>query len=660
MPNTRLLQSALGGRRRAGLRCRLTALALLALLLAAGASVVLAARGLVEKVEATTGADTLRVEVTTSAPATPDFAVFPLREPDRLVVDLPEFVWKPGLTAHLPSANAAVQQIRVGQFSPEPPVTRIVFDLTPPARPLRYRAVSSTASGSLELELSPQPQDAGDDRGGWRVVPGKAAPPPAGAGRAQAHAAEAPAPAAEPRAVAAVVAPVASADALAEPAVKPVARPAVRQSPQPQRDPWSLHAVRVAAALALLVFTGLAAVWARRRLQRVSGRPHPLEADPHPAAVAAQSTTPSADGDKGDLVNCRVVDGYLVLAPEGGASALPSAPQESRRVRVEQGTLQLDFSGANLPPSPLSDDAGPDAATRAADLIASLSDDSIAVRRAAEEGLLELASSGGSAELARYLHSDDPKVRSLAAGILGEAAAIGSLPEIARLVDDPDPLVRRCVMYAFARFGEAAADRVSLVQRLLADADSSVRAGAIEALAALLPRSRQAAEEIARLTGHDEPIVRQAAAAASFAYALRGVADPLIGLLADFSRRPQALELLQQADDVVLWRLHLAARSSTEPGAQAALDTLSYVMSTRWSADDFREEIESPDSEARLTGLEALSMIGGPEAARLVRRVAQQDPLPEVRARAEAILAHWREQSETASVRAPEDARAAS
>jgi HEAT repeat protein len=336
-----------------------------------------------------------------------------------------------------------------------------------------------------------------------------------------------------------------------------------------------------------------------------------------------------------------VVDGYLVLAPEGGAEAAGSAPSGLHRVRVEQGALELDFPGAEAVSPPPGTEARLDVGAQAADLIACLTDDSIAARRAAAEGLLDLAAAGQSAALLPYLQNGDPKVRSLVAGVLGEAGAVDRLPEIARLAEDPDPTVRACVMYAFARFGEKAAGCIDQVRRRLSDADSSARAGAVEALAAVLPRSEGAAEEAVNLTADPEPIVRQAASSATFAFALRGVAGPLMELLGDFSRRAQALEVLQQADDAVLWRLLVAFRNSSSGSAQAALDILSYVMSRRWTADDFREELESPDAEARLAGLEGLSMVGGPEAASLVRRLADGDPSPEVRRRAAEVLAQW-------------------
>ena len=93
---------------------------------------------LVESVDAATSAEELEVQVVTTALRTPWFTVFPLREPDRLVMDLPGFLWKPGLTAHLPSVHPEVEGIRIGQFSDDPLIARIIFDLTVPAQDLRY------------------------------------------------------------------------------------------------------------------------------------------------------------------------------------------------------------------------------------------------------------------------------------------------------------------------------------------------------------------------------------------------------------------------------------------------------------------------------------------------------------------------------------------
>jgi HEAT repeat protein len=332
-----------------------------------------------------------------------------------------------------------------------------------------------------------------------------------------------------------------------------------------------------------------------------------------------------------------VVDGYLVLAPEERSEEL-SGP---RRVKVAEGTLDLDFGSEEVQPAGAEAAPALDVTARAADLVASLGDDSVAVRRAAAEGLLELAAGGQASALLPYLDSADPRVRSLVAGVLGDAVAVDCLAAVARLSEDPDASVRACVMYAFARFGEGAAGCADQVRARLSDPDQSVRAGAVEALAALFPRSEETAQQLLALTEDREPLVRQAGASATFAFALRGIAEPVIALLADFTRRAQALELLQQADDSVLWRLLAAARNSASTSAQAALDTLSYVMSKRWTADDFREELESPDAEARLAGLEGLAMIGGPEAVRLVRRAAEMDASPAVRKRAAEVLSTW-------------------
>jgi HEAT repeat protein len=629
----------------------------------------------VNKVQAATGSDGLQVDVTTTSPAAPIFSLFSLREPDRLVVDLPDYLWKPGLTAHLPSASPAVQQVRVGQFSAKPPITRVVFDLTPPVRSLRYRAVSSTADGNLRFELSEQLSAAEEGRS-WQPIPA----PASSLSRPRTQPARQQAPRESKRETAELSGGAAVSEGAATavgtgPAAVAEGVVTAPRPPQPVRtEPpvrlgrtsdqrtagadWSGGALRVAGAAALIVLTALFAVWARRRLQSVPQRKRAPAAKNAVEQVTPTVSEPTAETgapsvEDSDLLRCRVVDGYLVLAPEDRAEELSG----SRRVRVKQGTLDLDFLSAEAPPAGGDTASAPalpalrevegsaveglEVATRAADLVASLKDDGVTVRRAAAEGLLELAAGGHAAALLPYLDSADPKVRSLVAGVLGDAAAVDCLAAIARLADDSDPSVRACVMYAFARFGESAAGYADRVRAAIFDPDQSVRAGAVEALAALLPRSEETAQQVLALTEDAEPLVRQAAASATFAVALRGVAEPLMALLADFPRRAQALELLQQADDAVLWRLLAAARNSTATSAQAALDALSYVMSRRWTADDFREELDSPDAEARLASLEGLAMIGGREAVSLVRRVARADASPAVRRRAAEVLAQW-------------------
>jgi len=659
-------------RRSVPLLSRLLLPMLAAAVLLIGASLGRASSGaarFVEKVEATSGNDGVQIEVTTTSAAAPTFSVFPLREPNRLVMDIPDFLWKPGLTAHLPSANPAVEQVRVGQVSLNPPVTRVVFDLAAPTRLLRYRAASSTADGNLRVELSEQPS-AVQDSGGWlsiRSAPARPAGAPVTLARARPSSrAGAPLPAqqakpARPVSPALATLALGSATAAGEqrapaPGIEsaPNHRPAVvppspsvastRPIAQPSLPPvWDDPAIRAALALALLAFTGILAIWMRRRFQKVSERRAStagLAADGETPTAPEPETAPATDTQQADLLRCKVVDGYLVLAPQGGAGETHALPGTAR-AKVERGTLDLDFSGAKAQQPQHSADDAPVAATQAADLVASLADQTTAVRRAAAQGLLEIAAAGHCSALLPYLQSSDPKVRSVVAGVLGDAGAVDCLPDVARLAGDPDASVRACVMYAFAQYGESAAAYAGSVRSRLSDPESGVRAGAIEALATLSPRSEDAAGEVIQFTADPDPLVRQAAASATFGFAVRGVAGPLIDLLGDFTRRAQALEVLQQADDAVLWRLLVACRTSASASAQAAIDTLSYVMSRRWTADDFKEEIESSDSETRLTGIEGLSMVGGPEAMSHIRRLAEADSSPEVRRRASEILSQW-------------------
>ncbi len=652
----------------------------------------------VENIEAASGADGLTLHVTTNLATAPMFSVLPLRDPDRLVMDLPDFAWKPGRTAHLPSAIPAIQGIRVGQMSADPLVTRVVFDLTTPPMPFRYRAVSSTADGSLHIEFSEQA--GASDIEGWRTLVGRRTSnmehrTPAGGtdtvapAKVQATAPEPPgklndtqiqqvaSSSAAPLQVEAnrtAIKPGASNTDPAttaamssippDPDVAPLQagtsdsstvsskRQVAMQSTPASGSVWDDPVLRGAVAFAVIIIAGLAAVWTRHWLlvRSVEGSE---ERTTEEKVVSHQHTAQTHDTSvTTNAVKCKIVDGYLVLATENVEALANATASGIARAHIEQGTLDLTLDTGEAQSIVESESAespkikgpnsrecdGPDVVTRISDLVRSLTDENMSVRRAAAEGILEIAATGHYLEIAPYLDHADARVRSVAAGILGEAGAVACLPAIAHLIEDPDPTVRACVMYSFAQFGENAARYSDRVRSRLCDADSAVRSGAVEALAAFSPTSQETAEDLVHLTDDPDPLVRQAATTATLAFAFRGLAGPLVELLADFSRRPQALEILQQADDAALWRLLVAVRSSKSGSAQAAMDTLTYVMSRRWTADDFREEIESSDPEARLTAVEGLSMVGGAEAMRCIRSLAQTDPDARVRTRASEVL----------------------
>ena len=634
----------------------------------------------VESVEAATGTDDLEVQVVTTAFRTPWFTIFPLREPDRLVMDLPGFLWKPGITAHLPSAHPEVEGVRIGQFSDDPLITRIVFDLTVPAQDLRYRTVSTTESGRLRVQVSDQAEIASAAE--WTTPapaqprPKEQAPHVAKPASSVSASAAANASPAKAKPVSATVAPSAPepqasapAPALETSAVEegPLGQPetsaapasaaerasesadagATAQSPAPPLTVAQSagvspgrHLVWILAAVGCLLAVGLLALWLRRRSRADEGE---LAAFGEVDREAPAAESAGAGGEHTDVVKCKIVDGYLVLAPEGNGRALSDLSPESRREAKVRGSVELTVgavrSEADEPKGETPD--GP--ATQAKTLIGALSDESVAVRKAAAQGLWELAGQGHVDVLLPYLKSEDSRIRLVVAGVLGEAGAASCAGALAEIAADPDPSVRASVLYAFAQLGDKAKDHCDAVRSRLSDAEGSVRARAVEALAAMNPKSEKVAGEVLALTGDGDPSVREAAVSAAFGFVSRGVSGAMIELLADPTRRSQAFELLQQGDEAALRRLLIAARNAPPQSGERALGTISYVVSRRWTVDDFAGELASSDPEDRMAAVEGLAMVGGDEAARELARLARNDSSPQIRKRAAEIVGQWTE-----------------
>src|SRR3954465_7026884 len=96
------------------------------LLLAMGASA--AAQLSVRKISVSSN-DPFELRIQTSARVTPQSQI--VSSPERLVIDIPNAVPGSGLRG-LAVRQAGVRGVRVGLFSQNPPVTRIVVDLSEP------------------------------------------------------------------------------------------------------------------------------------------------------------------------------------------------------------------------------------------------------------------------------------------------------------------------------------------------------------------------------------------------------------------------------------------------------------------------------------------------------------------------------------------------
>jgi HEAT repeat protein len=514
-------------------------------------------------------------------------------------MDLPGSRWSRGLTTVLPVASAEVRQVRVGQFSEAPPVTRVVFDLSVPAREVTYETVAATGQGRLRVRV----QEAGPGQGvtqasGVPLVKPKTGP----AAHPAAASLAAPAPkAAEPEAPlteqsevgAATTGPVAAAEE------QPIAAPrrpqpaATRPSVELPREEADANAngllggglSRYALTGVIIVLAWAAAAWARRRFHReVGGLSQPV-AMPAPEPVREEG-----------MLHCKVVDGYLVLAPEkgqqGSATLAPGTTVEAR------GDLTVAITVAEEAPA------------------------------LPEEMLVSPA----------------PAVTAPTRGA-----------SLAAMTHDSDASARANALQALGQLGEAAAEYDEDILERVDDSDPTVRARAIEALVAVSPESEQAARLMVQLLADREPLVRQAACLGAVTLAGRGLAEPMVELLADLTRRSQALELLQLADEPTLRNLLTAARNADPEVGEPAMETLSYVMSTRWTVADFAQELSSSEAEVRMAGVEGLSIVGGVEAMRELQRLVRSDPSPEVKARAAQVLAVLEEEQRVGSAAGRED-----
>ncbi len=591
----------------------------------------------VEAVETETADEQLEVRVSTTSPSLPAFSAFPLREPDRLVMDFPDYLWRPGYTGHLKSGHPQVEGVRVGQLSKEPPITRVVFDLRVPAEQVKYEALSGAGDGELRIYVPGR--KAGKPAPAWAGKPatrpakprptagpskppkegpslGVAASPPVVSGTGQGAAAE-PTPRPADLGVAAASAPDG-------------------ETPSPAKAwmSWKGYLLRALAAVALIIAIGALAFWLRNRF-RTSQSTEPI------ASLGA-----IASGRSGGMLRCRIIDGYLVLAPEAMTGMEAMARQEAR-VEGSVEVIPTEESAEAEKESEVEEEPrAADAATRAAELVRSLAGDSGDVRKKATRDLVELVKNDRADVLLPYLKSAEARVRVVVAGVLGEAGAANCASALADIADDSDPSVRAAALYALAQLGPAASEHVAALRKRLCDEESSVRARAIEALAVLAPHDEGAARQVVELAGDADPAVRQAAASASFAFARNGVTEPLLGLLADISRRAQALELLQQADEAIIKQLLVDANKTSSETSDAAVGTLAYVISARFAPADFRDDLQSLDADVRMAGLHGLAIVGGDELRKDVLELSRNDPSPEVRATAGQVLIYWEELAE--------------
>jgi HEAT repeat protein len=107
--------------------------------------------------------------------------------------------------------------------------------------------------------------------------------------------------------------------------------------------------------------------------------------------------------------------------------------------------------------------------------------------------------------------------------------------------------------------------------------------------------------------------------------------EPLMDLLGDVARRPEAMEVLQRADATTMRSLLTAARSGGDAASRAAFDTIAYVSSRHWNIDDLRSDFEALDPTMRMHGVEELALVGSSEAVSELAQILIRDPSTQVR-----------------------------
>jgi HEAT repeat protein len=565
---------------------------------------------MVTKVALSETLEPLQLTITTiSDAATPKLTIFGLREPDRIVADLPGFTWQAGVTARMQEARGFLRSLRVGQFSQEPPVTRLVLDVAGPASAFAYHLAPGQAASELILELKHAP--ASSLPAGWEFVA-----PAAGNMVAKPGSEFDPASnlAMEYRTLpeydtaAQIIDQQTSLLGQVSPPeiASPIAGiPSTGEAASPTA-PADGRLLRYVLAFTILLVAGFLAVYIRRRFQFVvafdPAAASPPEPDEIPSRGPALETRADDIGQTPPVVN--VTEPESVILEEEIPVAAGSSPLERARQFVEV----LGSSDTEAYP-------------------------------AAIQSLVELAVEGPSGVLLEFLEDARPQVRAMVAGVIGEAGTREGIPAVARLLNDPAPAVKASALYALARFGEAAAAHADTARKLLVDNDNATREMAVEAVSALVPYSELAAQEIVNLLSDPEPSVREAAALAVLQYSGRGIDTPIIDLLSDFSRRAEALLMLQQADEGTLWQLLDICRSCSLSRARISCDTVLYTMKIRWTAQDFTEDLAHPDPSVRVRALTGLGIVGDQTALQMIRQAAETDPATQVRTTAKEILA---------------------
>jgi len=271
-------------------------------------------------------------------------------------------------------------------------------------------------------------------------------------------------------------------------------------------------------------------------------------------------------------------------------------------------------------------------------IMGALQDSDKAVRAIAGRGLWEVVTSEQCQSLIQYLNSPDPKVRAAVVGVLGKTRSAEWAGTVAAAASDPSPHVRAATMNALGRVGEAAIPYLHAIMSRLGDPDAFVRSRAVEAAFLVSPRHPEMAKQVLRLAPDPDASVRSAVVACILNYARNGVQDALLELLTEADYRSWAISALAGVEEDLLRRVLIHAQNARPEVAQSVTEALSQVLAGRWTVSDLRPELNSLDTEVRLTGLEGLTLVRHEDATEEIIGLLAGDPAPRVRLRAAQIL----------------------
>lgn len=227
------------------------------------------------------------------------------------------------------------------------------------------------------------------------------------------------------------------------------------------------------------------------------------------------------------------------------------------------------------------------------------------------------------------IRSLDPEERLLAVDVVGRLGTDSGTRAALETLQDPSVDVRKAAAHALAALRDPAT--VNALGAALRDPESSIRIEAVRALG-VIDHEGVLSFLVSALSDPD-PAIRRTASEVMTTWSSPAVARRLAGVLANPDLRQQAEDLLtRMGPSATELLVDVALHGDT--GVRAVAGQL---LSNISGLERFLERLSSVHPDQRLRALEALGVIGGPDAVTGMTR-AVSDPDPRVRQRAIELL----------------------